>query len=271
MKIAAFRYDGSHNVGDNIQTLAVTQHLKTVDFYIDRDSLNSYDGEECVVVMNGWFSDKVENWPPSEAITPIFFGFHMTTKAAAAYRASADYFKRFQPIGCRDQGTADILREWGVDAYVTGCATMTFPDRQKAPDDGLEMLIDVPRKRFRKADRSAFWGGGHFVMNVAADAKLIYAKGVLDFYRTRAKRVVTGRLHCALPCAAMGIPVAYVGETDYRTNIISMVGVSATPRSRFRALRLDDMRFSSGGFEERKQSMIADLKARLSAAGVATL
>lgn len=128
-KFAVFRYDFSDNVGDNIQSLAVSQHVEKVDMFIDRDSLSSYEGEECVVVMNGWFSHRVGNWPPSAAIHPIFFGFHMTTAAMDAYKKHVAYFKKHEPIGCRDPETAKVLREWGIESYVSGCATMTFAKR----------------------------------------------------------------------------------------------------------------------------------------------
>ena len=37
--------------------------------------------------------------------------------------------------------------------------------------------------------------------------------------------VITTRLHCALPCIAMGIPVVFFGDpNDYRTQIVSDVG-----------------------------------------------
>jgi len=47
MKIAAFQYSYPRhcpaNIGDCIQTLAVTQHLPRVDLYLDRDRLNEYE------------------------------------------------------------------------------------------------------------------------------------------------------------------------------------------------------------------------------------
>ncbi len=44
-------------------------------------------------------------------------------------------------------------------------------------------------------------------------AKRRLALDVLNEYRTHARLVVTTRLHCALPCVAMGIPVVFVGDT----------------------------------------------------------
>ena len=53
----------------------------------------------------------------------------------------------------------------------------------------------------------------------------VYLK-LLYIYKRYAKRVVTTRLHCALPCIAMGIPVIFFGNPDdYRTSIISELGL----------------------------------------------
>ncbi len=56
-----------------------------------------------------------------------------------------------------------------------------------------------------------------------------YAREVLDAYRRRAAFVVTSRIHCAMPCAAMGVPVAYCGPVSERTEILEEIGV---PRRR---------------------------------------
>jgi len=46
------------------------------------------------------------------------------------------------------------------------------------------------------------------------EAKRILAQNALDEYREHASLVITTRLHCALPCVAMGIPVVFVGDPD---------------------------------------------------------
>lgn len=74
MKIAALGWDGN-NVGDDIQTLAVMQHLPPVEIFLNRDRLHSYEGPECVLVMNGWFLTNFEGWPPSSKIRPVFLDF----------------------------------------------------------------------------------------------------------------------------------------------------------------------------------------------------
>lgn len=113
MKLALFKYSNSTNIGDNIQTLAVAQHINQEYSYIDRDYLNEYDGDKVIVVMNGWFSHIPSNWPPSPKITPIFFGFHMSKSASREFKKYTDYFAKHAPIGCRDESTAKEIASWG--------------------------------------------------------------------------------------------------------------------------------------------------------------
>lgn len=268
MKMAVFKYNTSYNIGDDIQSLAVSQHVKNVDIFIDRDTMNTYDGEECVVVMNGWFSDKVQNWPPSEAIRPIFFGFHMTPAAMAAYKQHVGYFKKHEPIGCRDPETARVLKEWGVDAYVSSCATLTFPRRTTEPEQGLDLLIDVKKKKFCRHDRHRVLQLSHVVANVDHHAKHSYAQGLLDFYRTRAKRIVTSRIHCAMPCAAMGIPVVYIGIQEYRTDVLGTIGIKYTRKKLISKMNIENLEFFSKEFESTKGKIRDDLKSKLQSNGV---
>ncbi|MFC5585505.1 polysaccharide pyruvyl transferase family protein [Nitratireductor kimnyeongensis] len=229
MKIAAlsFQYPTGilANIGDWIQTLAVEQHLPKVDFYLDRDSLNTYDGDECMLVMNGWFSHRPQAWPPSEKITPIFHGFHITPGAAEYYRKHLDYFKKHAPIGCRDQSTLEIIQSWGVQAYLSYCATLTFPTRTQEPEEELVILVDAPKPAHRVKRWKSKLAIQHEVAPVSSPVQRAFAKDLLALYRDKASLVVTSRIHAAMPCMAMGIPTLYMPKKpDGRTNIINEFG-----------------------------------------------
>ena len=139
MKYASFCYNTSVNLGDQVQSFAAEQYLPRLDGHVDRDSLNQVT-EPTFVIMNGWFSDKPENWPPSAALEPVFFGFHATYYNGFNKRYlepdSIAYLKTQEPIGCRDQQTCDWLRERGVDAFYSKCLTLTFPRREHTPENG---------------------------------------------------------------------------------------------------------------------------------------
>lgn len=229
MKIAAlsFQYPTGilANIGDWIQTLAVEQHLPRVDFYLDRDSLNTYQGDECLLVMNGWFSHRPEAWPPSDRIVPIFHGFHITPGAVEHYRRHIDYFKKHAPIGCRDQSTLDIVKSWGVEAYLSYCTTLTFPTRTKAPEEELVFLVDAPKLAHRIKRWKEKLSVQHEVAPVSSAVQREFAKDLLAMYRDKASLVVTSRIHAAMPCMAMGIPTLYMPKNpDGRTNIINEFG-----------------------------------------------
>lgn len=272
MNILLLKYDNTDNIGDVIQTLAVAQHIQKYDGFIERDHMNSYDGEECIVVMNGWFSHEPQNWPPSPKITPIFFGFHMTSQAAALYSEHKEYFRRFQPIGCRDLGTAEIIRGWGVEAYVSGCATMTFSERPEAPANPKVVLVDVPRQHFDRRERANFAYESHIMpahwSHLSQDAKIDTAKALLELYRSEAGTVVTSRIHCAMPCFAMGIPTVYSGIVEYRTALINDIGIPSYAFSKFRRMKAGALPFKAPNYKERKQAIAADLRKRLELAGV---
>lgn len=119
----------SINIGDYVQALAASQFLPSIDGFIDRDEdLKAYDGEECKVIMNGWYMHKPQNWPPSSKINPLFVAFHIN----AAYidyfkkKESIDYLKKYEPIGCRDPFTVNFLKGQDVKAYFSGCLTLTL-------------------------------------------------------------------------------------------------------------------------------------------------
>ena len=63
---------GLMNIGDYVQALAARQYFPNIDILLDRDNdLASYQGEEVRMIMNGWFMDHPENFPPSHQIKPL--------------------------------------------------------------------------------------------------------------------------------------------------------------------------------------------------------
>lgn len=269
MKVAVLKYSDSFNIGDEIQSLAVAQHIDQEFGFVERDYLSGYDGDPCVVVMNGWFTHNPQNWPPSPNITPIFFGFHIIPKVAEELAKHKDYFRRFAPIGCRDQATADVVKSWGVDAYVSGCATMTFPTRTVEPASPKVYLVDEKRRYFRGTERRRAIKVGHKVARyLSAATRFEYARDLLNFYRENAGLVVTTRIHCAIPCAALGIPAIYTGVREGRTAIVDRIGIPAVELHWYQKRRFEDLPIKRPAFEDTKHRLIEDLHKRLRDHGV---
>ncbi|WP_299311848.1 polysaccharide pyruvyl transferase family protein [uncultured Aquimarina sp.] len=257
MKYGLLTYDENKNffnVGDNIQSLAAKQYLPKVDALLNRERLGEYKGDPIKLIMNGWFTHNIHNWVPSEGIDPLFVSFHMNNTAAPAMLSEKGiaYLKKHEPIGCRDQFTADTLKAKGIDAYFTGCLTLTL-DSYKVDDSerGNDVYIVDPLYSYPRAEKvfyntkitiknilngSAFKLGKKdkhvkkFISKEVLDTaifinqeppsktytdeeKFAMAEDLLNKY-AKARLVITSRIHCALPCLAMGTPVIFVNGFD---------------------------------------------------------
>ncbi len=126
-------YEGYINIGDYIQSLASKQFLGNIDIFLNRERLDEYCGEKVRLIMNGWFMHEPLHWPPSESIEPMFVSFHLNTKAYALLNngKSLKYFKRHEPIACRDFQTVRVLNEKNIEAYFAGCLTLTLGEHYK--------------------------------------------------------------------------------------------------------------------------------------------
>ena len=91
---------------------------------------------------------------------------------------------------------------------------------------------------------------------------------LLEIYRTQAKAVITSRIHCALPCAAMGVPVLYTGPVDYRTKIIHEVGIPCKSSGFFNRVNIGDIPTAVVTYPELKAKITSGLRDRIKAHGV---
>ena len=117
------------NLGDDIQSLAAKQFLPGIDVFLERDFLNRVNFTKNIrVIMNGWFTHHPENWPPSPKIEPLFISFHIAPHVADKMlsKKTIEYLKKYEPIGCRDEHTKKLLEKIGVNAYFSGCLTLTL-------------------------------------------------------------------------------------------------------------------------------------------------
>jgi len=238
------------NVGDYVQSLAARQFLPKVDELLNREELAEYNGDRLKLIMNGWFTHNAANWIPSRDIEPLFVSFHINNTAAPLMlsKRGVEYLKSCMPIGCRDQYTADLLSQNGISSFFTGCLTLTL-DCYKVPDSEREDKIYIvdplygyvtPRKvtydiraLIRSIYNGSIWklGKRNRHLSKIFDKELLksaifinqelpskrysesekfeLAEDLLNKY-ARAKLVVTSRIHCALPCLAMGTPVIFI-------------------------------------------------------------
>ena len=124
---AVLSYPNSNNLGDFIQSLAAKQVInKSKILEIDRDELHRFKAAKVLLIMNGWFMDKPENWPPSDKIKPLFLSFHLnpTAEKEMLTQEGINYLKNHQPIGCRDYYTQKLLSRYGIKTYYSACLTL---------------------------------------------------------------------------------------------------------------------------------------------------
>lgn len=143
---------GIFNIGDYIQSLAAAQFFDNIDIKINREALDEYDGEEVKMIFNGWFMHYPEHWPPSNKIKPLFVAFHLNSlaKNELLLENSIRYFKKHEPIGCRDINTKNILIEKGVDAYFSACLTLTLDIKYKTVQKNSRIYFVDPYYEFRR-------------------------------------------------------------------------------------------------------------------------
>ena len=230
IKYAVLNYLNSKNFGDEIQSIAARNCMPHVDTVIARENLKTFSSPtKHVLLINGWFSHNPQNeFPPSPDIIPIYYSFHITPNSSDFFTTPKciEHFKKWQPIGCRDRATKRLLRGVGIDAFYSKCLTLTFPRRNVVPTNGKTFLVDVPGN-YKRFDNVVKVTHDHNQDAMGEIWKSAQAQYLLDIYREEADLIVTSKLHCALPCQAMGIPVIFVRHNiadEYRTSIYSDLG-----------------------------------------------
>lgn len=231
MKYGVVYYKDTDNIGDDIQSYAVFRQMPYVDYLIDREHLDSFASKEAVaVVLNGWFLHNKYNWPPSRDIYPCCLSMHFTPNdymnIGYAYLdgIGAEYLRNYQPIGCRDQSTFEVLQEKGIESYLSGCVTLTLERRERSENHGKYIcMVDIPEEAQNRISTQADVAGitvknmTHWVdyknQPIEWNKRVERVEEILDLYQN-AHCVVTKRLHCALPCLAMKTPVLLLLDSE---------------------------------------------------------
>ena len=223
------------NIGDEVQSIAAAQFLPAVDLRIDRDRLNALPtGAEggYKIILNGWHTHAPENWPPAPFLDPLLTSIHISREVFQANAGglrpvdillrgdSLDYLRCRGPIGARDSWTRDLLAGHGIESFFSGCLTLTLSGAAEARRDYV-CAVDLPPPLLRhlrqKVEGRLVARTHHHPSPPAFGERAFTARQQLSLY-SQAKCVVTTRLHCALPCLAMGTPVLFINtaKDSYR-------------------------------------------------------
>lgn len=253
MKYAILGYD-TINIGDDIQSF-VTSTLLDIDYIILRDNyfviynfktgekINLHEiNEKIYLIMNGWFILCEDHWPIgkdegkikfpilNDFIIPIFISTCFSKDVKFLENDDCiEYYKKYGPIYSRDLSTLQMLQKNNVNCEFFGCLTQLL-DIKNIPDNELYknkytnciFFVDCDDKQIKNNDlqnTNNIYYFNHYIddlINLNPIQRINYAKDLLSKYKY-AKKIYTTRLHCYLPCKAMGIDVEYIGEECYRT------------------------------------------------------
>ena len=214
----------SINIGDEIQCLAATRFIPKVDVYVHRENTKNFWYDEPVkVIMNHYWLHKKNTFPPSSSIEPLYVSFHLkyTLRNRSFLKGEVfDHFKKNEPIGCRDQGTADFLQSAGINAYFSGCLTTTLLPNTKLKHkffDDYILCVDVPEDVVetikQRTEKKVLSISRHQNVCFNTEDRFKLAKYTLFLYHN-AYCVVTIALHAAIPSTAFGTPVCVLEYED---------------------------------------------------------
>lgn len=213
------------NMGDSVQAFAVDYLFRYAG--VDQNDIigipcRSAEAEEpCYLVVQGHFGRQYDmGFMHNQNIHPIFIGFAL--KDSFLTEDEVRYFKKYEPILCRDELTKKTLISYGVEAYLTGCLSVAFPKRDECSMEKRDKyyFVDV-REQFlglvpEKIRRNAVYKSQNLYLDEVSTDSMEQgdemAWKLMEEYRNNAKMVITSRLHCMTPCMAMGIPTIAVGN-----------------------------------------------------------
>lgn len=227
------------NIGDTTQIFAIKKLYEKMGISyedlvkITFDDLKNYKGEKVILPLSLYFNSLltcfVKKWktkgifPISEDIIPVFLSIYCSDENMIQHLLK--YEKSF--FGCRDFETCRCIQN-AVNAdgnvFISGCITLTLEKRKITNEQNKTYIIDVP-KNFEplipiKISKNAIYKTQEYeTPEVSADETLKITEQSLEELKDNAKLVITSRLHVALPCIAMGIPVVVV--KDYKDDRFS--------------------------------------------------
>ncbi|MBL4703709.1 MAG: polysaccharide pyruvyl transferase family protein [Flavobacteriales bacterium] len=259
--VIAYKYSRFRNVinlGDDMQSLAIEDMLKQLSIeedqldYIARSEMGVRNPSREKGIFIPATGGLAWNTYPAKEDLPIndynlrvlYFGTRIPEgmfDAMRHYDAFIASMKKYEPIGCRDVATRDYLRSLGIKAFFTKCVSLGLDYRDKDVKGNKIFIVDIPdniNDIIKESMPSKLLEKTEYLrqkMNAPSSARgqmsdndALYinqlAKERLDLYKHEAMLVITSRIHVAMPCAAMGIPVIFYDKANNsRSAVVSSV------------------------------------------------
>ncbi len=215
--------NNTFNIGDDLQSVAAMRFLPTIDYYAFKEKLSLFkcdDTEKPKIILNSWYMWKTKNFPPSSDLDPLLISMHFSEQCRKKIltHQTKEWMKKHGPVGCRDIDTQNWLLENGIDAYFSGCLTLTLTENPNLRNkNGFILCIDVSdkvvetikkrtNKQVRVLSKNIF---GAF----SAKSRLEISKMFIYLYH-QASVVVTGNMHTSLPSLAINTPVCLLTDEN---------------------------------------------------------
>ncbi|XP_013391975.1 uncharacterized protein LOC106160029 [Lingula anatina] len=232
------------SAGDEIQTLAALQFLPFVDRFVDRDTWNvtcietpaqtdnvgifanvtensrnrKRDNETITIFLNARYNAADLIWPPNDNLNPLMLSmsFGPSSWKKLFTEPGKYYLKEHGPVGARDESTLRVLREKNISVYMSACLTLLLQNSNPTVKQENVLVVDVDQRALElivpyDIRKTAITVTYNLSNSIKFDRLARYetAHRLMEQY-SRAKLVLTSRIHLALPCVAMGIPVVFV-------------------------------------------------------------
>lgn len=238
MKYGVIFFNKTANLGDDIQTYAAFKLLPKLDYVIEREKLSSFvplKNELVTTIMNGWYVHDVTSLPPSPFINPLVISAHFTDHLL---KEKPEYFdeyflsfmRKVQPIGLRDDLVKQYLDEANIENYFSGCLTLTIKPFKNLKKIDRICVVDVDGEILNKIKKTAkceIIEETHN-LNPSLNCTLTFEERMknveekLKKYQS-SRLVITSRLHVALPCLSIGVPVLLIYD-DSNIDVCNRLG-----------------------------------------------
>lgn len=245
-KYALLTYS-TENVGDNIQSIASRRFLPRVDYYIDRDRIgewkNENQNETVKLIANGWYMRDPFKWPPTDkTLDPLLISMYVEPKKVSSGSIpqevfqtdeSKEYLRKFGPVGARDKSTLEYFKKNDVEAYFSGCITLTLQRDPNIKKADYILAVDISDKLYeyllQKTDRKIIRMSPYGDFYLPEQSRFVVAEYFLYLYQS-AYAVVTTRLHSVLPSMALETPVILIKD-DKNYDPVRYAGLDELTRS----------------------------------------
>lgn len=213
----------SINIGDEVQSVAVSRFLPRIDEYVQRETVKKFvpkHGKKTKLIMNAWWMFNPKNFPPKdEYIEPLLISMYFsdTQRHFFLNEERRNFLLKHGPVGCRDMGTYNWLQSENIPSYFSGCLTITLQRNYSIPRQDYILCVDVPEdiiEEIKKHTKRPVYDLTRRLFPIYTPQKRMeLAKLMLRLYHD-AHLVISPRFHILLPSLAMETPVLRLATSN---------------------------------------------------------